>query len=214
MSAQTNADRVFDSLDVEVNGYLTPDQIKKYHCEQHMCDLSLRQVDAAAQKACGTNKVRRDKFLAVMRGVSRRCRASQSLRWDFEFLDTSRRGAIPVEKAQFLFKAVRNQLYSTAEFQEFMKARPLAGAGVAFEELEVVLSEVPDARFTADIELDDAQQAALRDLRQERQQQQRQQHQRQRQQLLHQLSVQQQQQLQAKDDVFSDDDDGPDVPDA
>ena len=81
--------------------------------EQHMCDLSTRQVDAAAQKACGSNKVRRDKFLAVMRGVARRCRASQRfvlnsnkilpvtlmrLRWD-SICDTNRRAPFPGEGA-------------------------------------------------------------------------------------------------------------------
>jgi len=48
-------------------------------------------------------------------------------------LDRDGKRAIPVEKAQFLFRAVRNQTYSSAEFQEFLSRRPLQNADVAFE---------------------------------------------------------------------------------
>lgn len=141
---------LFSQYDHRLEGYLTVEQLGELFSSLRGLDevtgtaLASGHVQAAIKECCcATDGCELSELPDCIQELDRRLEIVRNARWEFDFLDTHRRGLITEEQAKFLFQATHNERFSLQQFQRFINTRPKVGSSISFEEIELELCKFP-----------------------------------------------------------------------
>eukprot|EP00118_Oscarella_pearsei_P011354 m.75805 g.75805 ORF g.75805 m.75805 type:complete len:548 (+) comp35957_c0_seq1:63-1706(+) len=135
---------IFKSRDKGFKGYLTPQELHQLYAELRAEELSYAQVEASVKAICMGDVCASDEFSDCLKEMDRRYVLVQDLQWEFSLLATEGGGFVSERQAEFLMKAVHDEMFSQRRWNRWKSKRVQAGSGIPFREIEVELCNLPD----------------------------------------------------------------------
>ncbi|XP_041358569.1 trichohyalin-like [Gigantopelta aegis] len=159
---------VFHQYDRKGIGELSPIQVQILHADIRMGGISLPQVFASINYTCNSGSSCVESELCdLLQEMDRRYFLLQNLCWEFSMLDREQKDTITEEQARWLAQAVHGKYFSKRKWEEFLRSRPVPGGRVSFQEIEVMLCNIPD-RMTIQQERQDEEREKDERLRRQR----------------------------------------------
>eukprot|EP00794_Sanderia_malayensis_P004876 gene4876-5515_t len=146
---------------------LTADELQALYQTLRPDCLSVGQIKASLEVVCETTTCDKEDLMDVLKEMDRRYFLVNDLKWEFELLDRSKKGAISEKNAKFLFKMVHGEFFSLRRWTKFVNSRPASGSLISFAEIEVDLCNIPTMGWIEEILEEEEEESRVRRLERE-----------------------------------------------
>lgn len=135
---------LFDKYDDLLQGEIRAQEVLRLYQDVRYPGVRLAQVEAALEhlynEPCST--LERCDFEDILTELDRRFFLLKDLTWEFKVL-AKPTGLITEADARILFQSAHDAKFSPSRFDKWLSSRTLRGAGISFNEIDVLLCNVP-----------------------------------------------------------------------